>query len=433
MDFDVYDYGATGDGVTLDTKEIQSAIDECSEFGGGRVVLTRGDFLTGTLFMRSNVELHIEVSATLYGSDNIDDYSVHTHKQLYRKETHMDRCLIYCHNVENIAFTGRGTIHGQGEKFVLSAERPKPVSRPMLIRYLDCRNIRLAGLRLLNPASWTNAFIRCSNIWVDGIETVSRANRNGDGLDFDACQNVFVSNCNLDCSDDCICLQNSEAELICKNIVITNTIMCSKWAGIRIGLLSCGAIENVTVTNCIFRDIDCSALKIQSAEGNVLQNMVFSNLVMENVQRPLFITLNHYRERVDLSEEVTGTSRLRHMLFDNIRATGKPADPKYLRSCIIIDSLPEHAIEDISLSNIRYTAVGGGTEEHAVLTDIPYLYNTRAECYKYNDKDGPLPAYGLFARNVKGLAMNGVHIDTMQHDARPPYVLIGCEIKEEPC
>jgi polygalacturonase len=428
MDYDVYQYGATGDGATLDTQAIQKAIDLCSAEGGGRVVLSRGTFLTGTLFMKSDVELHIEVNATLLGSGDIEDYSAHTHKQLYRKESHMDGCLIFCKEVNNIAFTGRGTIHGQGERFV--RVEGKPVKRPMLIRYLNCRNVRLTGLRLRSPASWTNAFIQCKDIWVDGVDILSRAQTNGDGLDFDACQNVFVSNCNLDCSDDCICLQNSETEMKCKNIVVTNTIMCSRWAGMRIGLLSCGEIENVTVSNCIFRDIECSGLKIQSSEGSVLQNMVFSNLIMENVQRPLLLTLNHYRERVDRPEEVPETSRLRHMSFDNIRAVGKPEDPKYLRSCIIIDALPGHFIEDITLSNFSYQAVGGGSKEHAAQTDIPYLYQTRAECFKYNGKEGPLPAYGLFARNVQGLKLRNVRIETMKPDERQAYYLDHCEMSE---
>jgi polygalacturonase len=410
MDYDVYQFGAIGDGKTKDTNAIQKTIDICSQQGGGRVILLKGVFLTGTLFMKSDVELHIDVNAILLGSSDIFDYSANTHKQLYRNESNLDRCLIFSCNADNIAFTGRGMIYGQGEKFTTSGPRP------FMLRYLNCRNIRLSGLKLHNPAAWTNAFICCNDIWVDGIDILSRCNLNGDGLDFDCCQNVFVSNCKLDCSDDCICLQNSETDKKCKNIVVTNTIMCSQWAGMRIGLLSCGDIENVTVSNCIFRDIHCSGLKIQSAEGSILQNMVFSNLIMENVQRPLFITLNHYRERVDMPEEISQTSRLQNMTFDNIRATGKPDDEKSLRSCMIIDGLPGYRIENISLSNISYVAVGGGSSDDAARTDIPHHYEKRAECYNYN---GSLPAYGLYARHIKGLKLQNVQIDTKKPDKRP--------------
>ena len=417
MDFNARVFGAVGDGVEKDTKAIQTAIDTCSREGGGRVVISKGTFLTGTLFMKSKVELHVEINAILLGSGDITDYATDTHKQLYRNEGHMDKCLIYSNLADDIAFTGRGTIHGQGDRF------PSSGPRPFLLRFLNCQNIRLNGLRLRNPAAWTSAFICCDDIWVDGIDILSRSNFNGDGLDFDCCQNVFVSNSKLDCSDDCICLQNSEPGKKCMNIVVTNTMMRSQWAGLRIGLLSCGDIENVTVTNCIFRDIHCSALKIQSAEGSTLQNMVFANLIMENVQRPLFLTLNQYRERVDMPDDIPQKSQLKDMLFDNIRAVGKIDDEKYLRSCMIIDGLPGCRIENISLSNISYTAVGGGTLEDAARTDIPHHFNIRAECFNYM---GSLPAFGLYARHVKGLKLHNVNIDTMKTDERMMAFLDDC-------
>ena len=416
MQYNVYDFGAIGDGYAKDTQAIQKAIDVCSAQGGGRVLLSGGNFLTGTLFMKSNVELHIDVNAFLSGSSDINDYSLDTHKQLYRNESHMDRCLIYSFNIENIALTGRGTINGQGEKFhALPVEGGQP-QRPMLLRYVNCKNIRMEGLRLRNPASWTNAFIGCQDIWADGLDIKSRANWNGDGLDFDCCENVFVSNCKLDCSDDCICLQNSEVGKKCKNIMITNTLMRSKWAGMRIGLLSCGDIENVTVTNCVFQDVECSALKIQSAEGGIIKDMVFGNLVMENVQRPLFITLNEFRERVDMPEKVPQTGSVMNLRFQHIQAYGMPHSSTALRSCMIIDGVPGKYIENIFLSDIHYTAVGGGSILDAQRTEIPNHMGKRAECFNYG---GPLPAYGLYARYVKGLSLSNVHIDTMLRDERP--------------
>lgn len=153
----------------------------------------------------------------------------------------------------------------------------------MMFRYLECENITLEQIHLEVPALWTNAFIGCTNIKVDKVDIHSRANKNGDGLDFYGCNKVFVSNCNFDCSDDCICLQNSYTDKKCRNIVIENCVMSSQWAGIRIGLLSCGVIENLTLTNYIFENINCSAIKIQSAEGAEVRQMVFHNLIMNNV------------------------------------------------------------------------------------------------------------------------------------------------------
>ena len=123
-------------------------------------------------------------------------------------------------------------------------------NRPMMLRFLNCSNIRMRDLTLANPASWTSAWLYCSDIAVNGLTIHSRANGNGDGLDFDGCTDVRVSQCAFDTSDDSICLQTSRPDCPCRDIVISNCTFTSKWAGIRIGLLSRGDFENVTVTNC---------------------------------------------------------------------------------------------------------------------------------------------------------------------------------------
>ncbi|MGH8017634.1 MAG: glycosyl hydrolase family 28 protein, partial [Opitutaceae bacterium] len=126
----------------------------------------------------------------------------------------------------------------------------------------------------------------CTDIAIDGIKVLSRANINGDALNFDGCQQVRVSNSTFDNSDDCICLQTSRPDRPCRDIVVSNCHFTSRWAGMRIGLLSRGDFENVTVTNCTFRDIRNSGLKIQMGEGAAMKNMVFTNLVMKNVLKP---------------------------------------------------------------------------------------------------------------------------------------------------
>jgi hypothetical protein len=142
--------------------------------------------------------------------------------------------------------------------------------------------------------------------------------------------------------------------------------------------------------------------------------MVFSNLIMENVQRPLFLTLNYFRERVEFAEEVPLTGKLKNLHFQNIRATGRPGSPDYLTSCMIIDGLPLSPIENITLSGIYYTAAGGGHLIDA-LRGIPHHDGKRAEGFNY---DGALPAYGLYARHVKGLTLTDVKIDVMNPDDR---------------
>lgn len=414
----------TGKQHAADTKRIQAAIDTCFNSGGGRIIISEGKFRIGTIYLRSNIEIHLSWNSILIGSDRIEDYTDDVHRQLYRNEEHMDRCLFFCENGENIAITGKGYIDGQGAKFAVISPDGSSSSRPMLFRFINSTNICLEGITFRNPASWTHAFINCEDIKIHGIDIKSRANENGDGLDFDGCRRVIVSNSKFDCSDDCICLQNSSEELVCSDVAITNCQFRSQWAGIRIGLLSCGDIESVAVSNCIFRDINCSAIKIQSSEGGIIRDLVFSNLIMNSVQRPVFMTINHYRERINRSESVPETGAIKSVQFNNIRATGKKnGDPG--TSCIILDGLANQEISDIRFNGLQWTSVGDTFTEDLLHRPVPEHGEKRAEAFNYG---GPLPAASIFARHINGLHLSDIMLDSQPSDNRPPTYFINCKV-----
>jgi len=413
--YNVRDYGAIGDGETLETNAIQSAIDDCSKHSGGTVYFPNGEYLTGTVFLKDNVTLYLEISAVIKGSINIDHYSGKTHKQRYARESHMDRCLLFAENVENISIDGLGTIDGQGEKF----PAPGTNDRPMLMRFMNSKNIRLTNIRLLNPASWTTAFILCDTIFADRLIIRSNANNNGDGLDFDCCTNVTVSNCNFSTSDDSICLQNSEKTGKCKNIVIQNCIMKSRWAAIRIGLLSSGDIEDVTVSNCIFCDNNCSGLKIQSTEGGVIKNMLFENIIMKNVSRPVFITFNHFRMGVDSPEIIPKTGEVNNLQFNNFRIENDGELGFIPNTGIVINGTPGYIIKDIIISNIQYTINGGGKSPQ--FQEVPEITGLRPEYFAF---DGKLPSCCMYLRHVSDISLQNMKFELRNEDERH---LIACD------
>jgi len=259
-DYNVLDFGAKADETTVDTKSVQSAIDACTKNGGGRVIIPSGKtVMIGTIYLKDFVTLHIENGATLLGSPNIKDYASDTHKNQYKNEPYMDKCLIFARNAKSFAITGLGIIDGNGftENFT------NKTGRPMMMRFYECKDIHMRDITLINPAAWTSAWLYCDNIVVDGIKIHSRVNGNGDGLDFDSCTNVRVSNSTFDTSDDSICLQTSKIDKPTKYVTVTNCTFTSKWAGMRIGLLSRGDFESVTVSNCTFHNIQDAGLKIQ--------------------------------------------------------------------------------------------------------------------------------------------------------------------------
>ncbi|WP_298319465.1 glycosyl hydrolase family 28 protein [uncultured Aquimarina sp.] len=416
-DYNVLDFGAKADGITKDTKAIQKAIDTCSKNGGGNVVIPSGKTIViGTIYMKDFVTLHIQNGAVLLGSPNIEDYTTDTHKNMYKNEKHMDRCLIFARNAKSFGITGFGTIDGNG----YFKNFNNKIGRPMLIRFMNSNNIHLKDVTLKNSAAWTSAWLYCNDILVDGIKIISRVNNNGDGLDFDGCTNVRVSNSSFDTSDDSICIQASLKEKPSKNIVVTNCPFTSKWAGMRIGLLSRGDIESIAVTNCTFHDIEDAGLKIQLNEGGEMKNMSFSNLIMKSVPRPIFMTFAQQKACVDAPEEMYPMKAMHHFIFDGIIADNSKLDKN---SAVFITGMPNHYITDIQLNNFQLIVAGGGTKKDEQKKDFKeYTLDVLDGWWPEFHLVGTLPAYGIFARHVSDLSINNFQIKTITDDARPPIV-----------
>lgn len=412
---DIRDFGAVGDGTTLNTAAIQAAIDKCSETRAPGVRISGGSYVTGTIYLKSHVTLQVAAGAELLGSTDIKDYSTDTHSIQYKKESHMDRCLIFAKNAKHIGIEGAGVIDARGtvENF--------PNTRPMLLRLLECKSIRMRDITLRNPAAWTSAWLYCDDIAIDGITIQSRANKNGDGLDFDGCTGVRVNNSAFDTSDDSICLQTSRPDRPCRDITVSNCIFISKWAGIRIGLLSRGDFSNVTVTNCIFRDIEDSGLKIQMCEGAEMKNMIFSNLIMENVPRPVFMTFGQQRVHKDAPKEVAPMKAMHSMMFSNLLIDNTACDKN---SAFIFVGLPGHPIENITLDNIRLKTGGGGTAEDAYPRTLPdlTLEPLKGHWPEYSCFGRTVPAHGIYAGHVDGLTVRNTVLDTIAGDARPAII-----------
>lgn len=415
--YNVLDYGAVGNGITKDTKAVQAAIDLCTQNGGGTVIIPSGKkIVIGTIFLKDFVTLHIENGAVLLGSPDIADYPDGTHKNMYKNEPHMNPCLIFAKGAKSFAVEGHGTIDGNG----FPKNFTKLTGRPMLIRFMNCNDIKMRDITLINPAAWTSAWLYCNEIVVDGIRIHSRANENGDGLDFDGCTNVRVSNCSFNTSDDSICLQTSLQDKPCKNIVISNCTFESKWAGMRIGLLSRGDFESVTVTNCTFSNIDDSGLKIQMNEGGLMKNMVFSNLVMKNVPRPIFMTFCQQKACVDAPEEMYPMKSMKNFIFSGIVADNSELDKN---SAIFITGMPEHYIENITFKDIQFIVSGNGTKEDAQKEKVnEYTLDVLEGWWPEFYGVGTLPAHGIYARHIKGLFLDNFRVNTVASDARPPVI-----------
>jgi polygalacturonase len=226
---DVKTLGARGDGVTLDTRALQRAIDACALNGGGTVHFPPGRYLSGTLFLQSRVTLALQAGATLLGSPQLKDYPPTIPLLRSYTDNYTERSLIYGENLEQIALEGRGVINGQGAAFKGAYKL-----RPYLLRLIGCRHVAVRDLTLKDSPMWVQHFLACDGLCLDGLTVLSKCNHNNDGLDIDGCQRVRVANCDINSGDDAIVLKSTLARP-CKQVVITYCILRSECNAFKLG------------------------------------------------------------------------------------------------------------------------------------------------------------------------------------------------------
>lgn len=241
---------------------IQRAIDAAFAAGGGRVVVGPGDWSSGSLRLRSNVELHLEKGARIIGGTKSEDYFSFPEEVCAIRPENSSRVFVYAWDEHDIAITGEGTIDGQGPLFFDHSTRQfqrfwakPPCERPRMVQFVRCRGVRLQGTTFLDSPGWTMLIRLCENIDVDGIKV--RANQmiiNSDGIDFDGCRRVRVRNSDFVTGDDCLIMRamreaGCDDRIVCEDVLVENCRLNSACQCIRMGCPSDDTIRNVTFRN----------------------------------------------------------------------------------------------------------------------------------------------------------------------------------------
>ena len=289
------------------------------------------------------------------------------------------------------------------------------------------------------PLALSFWMIQCERVWIDGIRVRALHSPNNDGMTIDGSREVYVSNVNIHSVDDCIGLKSSDPGHPVSDVVITNSILSSRCAAIRIGPDAAADIENVTVSNCVIRDTGLGGIKIQQAMGTTMRNMTFSNIVMDNVKAPVSIRSAGWNEGlyVGLWQKFDDArweqGRLQNILFNNIVATvpvliapserlaDSPASWLNLTSLnlgISITGTERTRPEGITFSNVDITFAGGGSAAEGARRNLPDLAREYPEVYMF----GALPAYGLYMHHASGIVLDNVRFRLRQPDLRPAIV-----------
>jgi Glycosyl hydrolases family 28 len=423
--YNVRDFGAKGDGQSLDTAAIQAAIDRCAGDGGGTVLLPQGVFLTGAIELKSNVTFHLAASSKLLGSADGKHYHAIDAIPLHGDSTLEDGnwALVYAVDAQNVALEGSGLIDGQGIQFHSPSRGAQPPSglgglrRPYTLLFYRCQDLRLRDVRLINSAYHCVRVIQSTRVHIDGLYIHNRVNGNNDGFHFISARHVTVSNCIVESQDDACALFGS-----CQFVTVTNCSFSTRWSVFRFGG---GVAENIAVSNCLLYQVYGCPIKFHGGPGSRFENMSFSNLVLEDVTGPINISVGPANPQ----HPVTGSPAVaRDISFSNIHGTvttnpgslpdypfGDHYRPGEGHSCITLNSVGDATLENISFSNVHLTFGGGGTAEDAARRDLPQI---AGEYFTM----GSMPAYGLYARNSRALTLDNVRFQLAQPDLRPALI-----------
>ena len=449
-DYVITEFGAKNDTTVLSTEAVQRAIDACSE-NGGRVVVPAGSYKIGTIVLKSNVNLHLEAGATLYGSTDLRDYrrmkssfvSLRTHTPTIQ--------LIYADSVENVVIDGYGTIDGRGRGFKKLSWNDEGITRPHLLRFIQSRDIVVKDVSLRNSGCWMQHYLACDCVRITGIKVTNRNNYNNDALDLDGCHDVIVSGVMADSDDDGITLKSTSPRL-CEDIVIENCIVSSHCNAVKLGTETNGGFRNIMIRGIVVkpsadqmtkffgRERGTSALSLEIVDGGVMENVSVDGMNIIGTESPIFVRLAHRgrgwtfsKSGVDafVGQSVAGgneggsaatkpdsvetVGRMRSIFINNVRA----------RDCgnygSSITRLVGHEVEDVRVSNVSIRQRGGIRRADLKRIDEA-LRDEKAAEYPEATMWGPLPAKGFYVRHARNVHFENVEIYDEEQDDRPEIV-----------
>ena len=436
--YNVYDYGAKGDGKTLDSPAINAAIEAAVRDGGGQVLLPAGTYLSGSIRLKSNIDLHLAAGCTILAAPSsmkaYDESESFGGFPEYQDggHTYFHNSLIWAEGEKNVSITGHGMIDGEGltrkdtEKAGI-VQGGSIGTGDKAIALKLCRQVTIRDITIYRGGHFAIIMTGCDLSTVDNVTI----DTNRDGFDIDCCKYMTVSNCRINTpSDDALVLKSSYAlkkPVVTEHIAITNCNITGFKCGtmldgtyvpepvgwvcgrFKLGTESNGGYRNISLTNCTF--MYSSGLAFEEVDQGRMENIVVSNITMSHVHHyPIYITTG-CRNRGPKEVERASSAR-------DIQITNVVADDCDSLCSIIVTGMADEPIRNVWLSNIRLQFKGGGTRDL-----VNKQYREQGTNYPEPKFAGWTPAYGLYARHVEGLHLRDISFSYERPDYRPAVVL----------
>ncbi|OJV90805.1 MAG: glycoside hydrolase [Bacteroidia bacterium 44-10] len=419
----IADFGANPNGIVLNTDAFEKAMEALSQKGGGTLIVPKGLWFTGPIVFQSNINMHLEKGALILFSP---DFSLYPLAETIFEGLDTRRCQspISGKNLENIAITGEGSINGYGEawrplkKEKVSEQKWKEVIapggvihngdywfptegslkgylmsdmnvprhnmteeewlevkdflRPVMISFIECKNVYLQGVLFENSPAWNIHPLMCENVIIDGIYVKNPSySQNGDGLDLESCVNSIVVNSIFDVGDDAICIKSGKDEdgrrraRPTENLIVDNCKVFHGHGGFIVGSEMSGGVKNISVTNCHFLGTDVGLrFKSTRGRGGVVENIYISDIYMYNIVTESFLFDLYYGGKSASESLSDGDMTLPEgdefpvteetPVFRNIYV--KNLVSRNARRAMLFNGLPEMNIENVNLENAFITA-----------------------------------------------------------------------------
>ena len=371
LNCDIREFGAIGDGVTMNTAAIQAAVDACSAAGGGTVTIAEGRYLSGRFNMRSGVMLNIEIGAVLLGSTNGYDFP-EIETDFWKTEfapRFNKRCFIYAEGCNDIGICGRGTIDCQGDAYCRPVEgrwlyeRITTISPARMVFFIGCRNVTISDIVMKDPAAgWSYWICDCDDVRIRGIRIYANLRHpNSDGIHVNSSRDVVISDCILSCGDDAIIVRAYTTPLHepkpCERVVVTNCVLTSRASGIRLAWYNDWIMRDCTFSNLVMHDtnngIAMQLPKIGPTRGSDqgdtpthIERIMFNNIVIKHPHGHSILFVTAENPLFDTVRDIT---------FSNIRAEGKLM-PKFI-------GRPDAHYRNITIESSEFTVPDGGSPE----------------------------------------------------------------------
>lgn len=380
----VTDSGAVADAKTVNTRAIQAAIDKCAGPGGGVVVIPKGTFLSGSIFLKQGVNLLVEKDGVLKGTTNIDDYPT-VDIRSGGTDDMGTAALVNANGVTDLEISGEGTIDGSGELWEQNNPRrragsapggPTPPEtgrgRPKLIEIQNSKRVRVANLNLHNQANWCLFFFSSENVLADGLHITAEHNiPSSDGIDIDSSKQVRVNNVYIDVNDDCISIKSGKdpeapRRKPSEDIVIENSHFAYGHGGVAMGSETAGGIRNVEVRNCV-SDLGNWApirFKSQPSHGGVVENITYRDITLHGTKQAFEFNLE-WRMVPPIPPPAKVLPMVRNVKIINVSGD--------VQSVGIMHGMADSPIQGVTFENCHITAQKGFRLEHARGVDLKGL------------------------------------------------------------